>query len=113
MEEDIDLDEEIVIPNWDISNLNLDQMQKFGELLQMKDKKKRLREERYKEFQIIEDVKNILAKEINIEVETSQPILNQLAEAVQKFDEDMNGQDKLLQRTKNKLENKVLEYISY
>ena len=25
-EEDIDLDEEIVIPNWDISNLNPDQM---------------------------------------------------------------------------------------
>ena len=37
-EEDVDLDEEIVIPNWDISKLNLDQMQTFGELLQKKAK---------------------------------------------------------------------------
>ena len=37
-EEEIDLDEEIVIPNWDISNLYPDQMQIFGELLQKKAK---------------------------------------------------------------------------
>ena len=36
MEEEIDLDEEIVIPNWDISKLNPDQMQAFGEFLQKK-----------------------------------------------------------------------------
>ena len=54
-EEGIYLDEEVVIPNWDISNLNLDQMQTFREL-QKKSKQKRLREERNKEFQIIEDV---------------------------------------------------------
>ena len=34
--EDIDIDEEIVIPNWDISNLNPGQMQIFGDLLQKK-----------------------------------------------------------------------------
>ena len=38
-EEEIGLDEEIVIPNWDISKINLDQMQTFGELLQKKAKK--------------------------------------------------------------------------
>ena len=32
-EEEIDLDEEIVIPNWDISNLTPNQMHIFGELL--------------------------------------------------------------------------------
>ena len=32
-EEEIDLDEEIVILNWDISNLNIDQMHIFGDLL--------------------------------------------------------------------------------
>ena len=37
-EEVIDLDEEIVILNWDISNLNLDQMHIVGELLQKKAK---------------------------------------------------------------------------
>ena len=46
--EEIDLDEEIAIPNWDISKLNLDQMQTFGELLQKKAKQQRLREERDK-----------------------------------------------------------------
>ena len=46
---------EIVILNWDISKLNLDQMQAFEELLQMKAKQQRLREERDKEFKIIED----------------------------------------------------------
>ncbi len=38
IEEDVDLDEEIVIPNWDISKLNPDQMKTFRELLQKKDK---------------------------------------------------------------------------
>ena len=33
IEEDIDLDEEIVIPNWDIYKLTPDQMKEFGELL--------------------------------------------------------------------------------
>ncbi len=33
LEEEIDLDEEIVIPKWDISKLTLDQMQSFCELL--------------------------------------------------------------------------------
>ena len=37
-EEDIDLDEDIVIPNWDISTLNPDQMNIMGELLQKRAK---------------------------------------------------------------------------
>ena len=57
-----------------------------------------LREERNKKFQVIEDAKNILAEALNIEVDTSQPILNQLAEVVQKFKDDLNGQEKLLQK---------------
>ena len=93
--DDIDLDEEIFIPKWDISNLNPDQMQIFGELLQKKEKKKRLREERNKEFKIIEDAKNILAEAIRIVVDTSQPILYHLVEVVHKYNEDLDGQDKL------------------
>ena len=64
--------------------------------MQKKAKKKRLREERNKEFHIIEDVKNILVEALNTKVDTSQPILNQLAKVVQKFNEDLNGQEKLL-----------------
>ena len=74
-DEDVDLDEEIVIPNWDISKLNLDQIQTFRELLQKKAKQKRLREERDKEFKIIEDAKNIIVEALSIEFDSSQPIL--------------------------------------
>ena len=55
-------EEEIVIPNWDISNLNPNQMHIFGELLQKKAKQQRLRDERNKEFQIIEDAKKFLTE---------------------------------------------------
>lgn len=66
-------------------------MQNFGELLQNKEKQKRLREERNKEFKIIEDAKNIPAEALSIEVDTSQPILYQLVEVVQKYNEDLDG----------------------
>ena len=36
----------------------------------------------------------------------------QLAEAIQKFNEDTDGQDKLVQKVEKKFENKVLEHIS-
>ena len=75
IEEDFDLDEERVIPNLDIYKLTLYQMQTFGEILQKQAKQKRLREERDKEYKIIEDAKNILVEEIVIEVDSSQPIL--------------------------------------
>ena len=38
---------------------------------------------------------NILAEALSIEVDTSQPILYQLAEVVQKYNEDLDGQEKL------------------
>ena len=103
MEEEIDLDEEIVILNWEISKLNLDQMQTFGELLPKKAKQERLREDRDKEFKIIEDAKKILAEAIGIEVDNSQPILYQLVEAVQQFNEDTDGHDTLVQKAKKSL----------
>ena len=87
-------------------------MQTFGELLQKKEKKQRLREERDKEFKIIEDAKNILAEAIGIEVDSSQPILYQLEKVVHKFNEYLDGQDKLLQKEEKKFENKVLEHIA-
>ena len=87
-------------------------MQTFGELLQKKAKQQRLREERDREFKIIEDAKNILAEAIGIEVDSSQPILYQLAEVVQKFNEDTDGQDKLLEKAEKKFDNKVLEHIA-
>ena len=54
IEDGIDLDEEIVFLNWDIYKLTPDQMQIFGELLQKKEKQQKLREERDKEYKIID-----------------------------------------------------------
>ena len=87
-------------------------MQTFGELLQKKSKQQRLREERDKEYKIIEDAKNILSKAIGIEFDSSQPILHQLAKVVQNFNEDTDSQDKLFQKAEKKFENKVLEHIA-
>ena len=87
-------------------------MQTFRELLQKKTKQQRLREERDMEFKIIKDAKNILAKALGIEVDTCEPILYQLEEAVHKYNEDLDGQDKLLQKALKKFENKVLELIA-
>ena len=106
------MDEETLIPSWDITNLTLDQMHIFGELLQKKARQQRLREERNREFKILEDAKNILSQAISANIDTSQSILFQLANAIQKFNENMDGQEKLLQRAQKKFENKVLEKIA-
>ena len=71
-----------------------------------------MREERNREFKILEDAKNILSEAIGTKIDTSQPILFQLADAIQKFNEDMDGQEKLLQKAEKKFENKVLEQIA-
>lgn len=54
----------------------------------------------------------MLTEAIGIEVDSSQPILFQLGEVVQKFNEDTEGQEKLIEKFENKFNNKVLEHIS-
>lgn len=75
-EEDIDLDEDIVIPNWDISTLNPDQMNIMSELLQKRAKHHKLREEKNRETQVLEDVKNIFVDALSTEVDSTKPILD-------------------------------------
>ena len=82
IEEDIDLDEEIEIPKLDFNNATVDQMQLASLLLHKKAKQKKLREERDREYKIIESAKNILTEVIGVEVDTSQHILFQLEEAI-------------------------------
>ena len=52
-----------------------------------------------------------MVEAIGIEIDSSQPILYQLAEPIQKFHEDTNGQGKLVEKAKKKFDNKVLEHI--
>ena len=61
---------------------------------------------------MLEDAKNIIIEALSMEVDTSQPILAQLAEVVHKFNEYLNGWEKLLHSDEKKFENKVLELIA-
>ena len=83
-----------------------------GELLQKKQKQKKLKEERDKEYKIIDDAKNVLSEAIGIEIDSSQPILLYLAEAMQKFNEESSGHEKLIEKAKKKFDGKVLEHIA-
>ena len=83
----------------------------MGELLKNRAKQQKLREEKNGENQVLEDVKNILVDALSIEVDNTQPILDQLAKVIHKFNKDLNGHDKLLQRVERKFENKLLEEV--
>ena len=69
-------------------------------------------ERRDREYKIIDDAKNILAKAIGVEVDTSQHILLQLKEAVTKFNEDSSSQENLMEKAEKKFDNKLLEHIA-
>ena len=112
IEEDIDLDKEIEIPKLDFDNATVEQMRLVSQLLEQKAKQKQLREERDREFRIIESAKNILTKAIGVDVDSSQHIFLQLEEVVNKFNEDSTSQDKLMEKAENKFDNKVLENIA-
>ena len=87
-------------------------MRLVSQLLEQKAKQKQLREERDREFRIIESAKNILTEAIVVDVDSSQQILLQLEETVNKFNEDSIGQDKLMEKANKKFDNKVLEHIA-
>ena len=45
-------------------------------------------------------------------MDSTQHILLQLEEAVQKFNEDSSGHEKLIEKDEKKFDNKVLEHIA-
>ncbi|GLJ38464.1 hypothetical protein SUGI_0783340 [Cryptomeria japonica] len=112
IEEDIDLDKEIVIPQIDLNTASIDEMRLISQMLEQKEKEKQLRSERDREFNIINGAKTILTDALGIKVDPSQHILLQLEEAVNRFNEDSSGEEKLIERTEKKFDNKVLEHIA-
>ncbi|GLJ46016.1 hypothetical protein SUGI_0969140 [Cryptomeria japonica] len=112
IEDDIDLDKEIVIPQIDLNTASIDEMRLISQLLEQKAKQKQLRSERDREFNIINGAKTILTDALGIKVDPSQHILLQLEEAVNRFNEDSSGKEKLIERTEKKFDNKVLEHIA-
>ncbi|GLJ36889.1 hypothetical protein SUGI_0745730 [Cryptomeria japonica] len=112
IEDDIDLDKEIVIPQIDLNTASIDEMRLISQLLEQKAKQKQLRSERDREFNIINGAKTILTDALGIKVDPSQHILLQLEEAMNRFNEDSSGEEKLIERTEKKFDNKVLEHIA-
>ena len=49
---------------------------------------------------------------MGVEVDSTQHILIQLEEEVQKFNKDSSRKDKLIEKAKRKFDDKVLEYIA-
>ena len=94
---DIDLDEEIVFPNWDQSNLFSKKIDRMGELWKKIAKREKMRVERDRR-KVIEDIKDIFLDTLSIEVNEKVSIIEKLIEIVHKFNEDVNGQKKLLEK---------------
>ena len=84
----------------------------LSQLLEQKARQRQLRNERDREYSIIENAKCIITEAIGVEVDSSQHILSQLEEAINKFNEDASGQEKLIERASKKFDNKVLEHIA-
>ncbi|GLJ55437.1 hypothetical protein SUGI_1190310 [Cryptomeria japonica] len=113
IEDDIDLDKEIVIPQIDLNTASIDEMRLISQLLEQKSKQKQLRSERDREFNIINGAKTILTDALGIKVDPSQHILLQLEEAVNRFNEDSSGEEKLIERTKKKFDNKLCDVTEF
>lgn len=75
MEEDIDLDEEIIIPTINFDTAIVEELRLLSQRLEQKAKKKQLRNERDKQYNIIETAKNIIIEAIGVDVDSSQHIL--------------------------------------
>ena len=85
IEEDIDLDTTIEIPKIYFDTAIVEEMRREGQLLEKKARKKKLTSERDKEYRIIKSSKNIIVEAIGVEMVSTQHILFQLEEVVQKF----------------------------
>ncbi|WP_044909103.1 hypothetical protein, partial [[Clostridium] innocuum] len=64
------------------------------------------------EFKVIKDTTDILSEALGIKVDPSQHVLLQLTEAVNKFNENSSGTEKLIEHAEKKFNNKVLGHIA-
>lgn len=112
IEEDIDLDIEIEIPKIDYDTTIVEEMRLASQMLEKKARQKQLRSERDREYRIIKSAKNIITEAIGVEVDSTQHILVQLEEEIQKYNEDSTGQEKLIEKAERKFDSKVLEHIA-
>ena len=108
--DEADLKEDIVILNWDLSIMKIKQMDILGELWKKRARQQKLKDEK-RNNQVLKDIKGIFLDALSIEVNEKDSILDQLVHIIHKFNEDTNGQEKLIQKTKRKFEHRILENV--
>ena len=103
---------ELEILKIDFNTATIEEMMMITQLLEKKARQKQLRSERDNEYRIIENARNIIIEAIGVEVHYTPHILLQLEEAIQRFNEDSSGQEKLIEKVERKFDDKVLENIA-
>jgi hypothetical protein len=80
-------------------------------MLKKKAKQQKLQAEN-KRNKVLIDIKGIFLDALDVNIDESQPIMDQLVEIVHKYNTDAEGQEKLLLKVERKFEHKVLEKIA-
>ena len=109
--DEIDLNTKIVIPNRDQSNVIVEQMEILSEIWMKRAQKRKLNAKRDR-GKVLEDIKDIFLDVMQIEINNKTPIIKKLVDIVHKFNKDIDGEVKLLQRVERKFENKILENVA-
>lgn len=109
----ITLDEEIIILNWDKSNLSEEKMIILGELFAMKAKEAKLRREHQKR-QVLDDIKDFFLHTVVVDkLDDNAPNTEKLIKIVEKVNNpDVEIQENFVQREERKHDKRVMENIS-
>lgn len=83
----------------------------FGRAMEEKGKESNAKSWERDRTQDLEDIREIFIDVLSIEVNEKVPSIDQLIDIVHKFNEDTNGQEKLLIKAERKFENKVLKNV--
>ena len=106
------LDEEIVIPKYDYSTMNIDQINEVQEALEKK--KQEILQNEYKQRKDLIEIKDIFLDAFSLqEPYETKPIMEQLSNLVDQVqNEDLDTNAKLLEWSEKKFQTKVNEIIS-
>lgn len=98
MLKDVDLDEVIPFPKFDLETIILEQMQIFQEALKRKKRKEQLKKE-HKQRQVLYDIRDIFLDAFDItDVNEDKSIVKQLVHIVDKVNiEDIEANTKLME----------------
>lgn len=107
--EDIDLDEVIEIPPYDLEKITLDDMQILQEILKKKTRQEQLKRE-HKKKKVLFDIRDIFVEAFNFDdINKTEPIITQLVNIVDKVNtEDVEPNDKLFLWLERKFHKQIM-----